>query len=113
MREYLRRTSARAKRGMVTLIGVVMVAVGGLLVEAPGAWAAGNDVGGNLASLLKHYAGELYTGIVAVFSLMFLVNRRYSELAVFLLAAVVVAWMVFAPGEIGHAAKAIGTHIFG
>ena len=46
-------------------------------------------------------------------SLMFLVNRRYTELAVFLFAAVVVAWMVFAPGEIAQAAEAIGKQIFG
>jgi hypothetical protein len=41
------------------------------------------------------------------------VNRRYSELMVFLLAAVVVAWMVFSPDEIASAARAIGQKILG
>jgi hypothetical protein len=77
------------------------------------ALAAGNDVGGNLAGLLRHYAGELYGGVVAIVSLFFLVHRRYTELAVFLLASVVVAWMVFAPGEIAHAAESIGRQILG
>lgn len=75
--------------------------------------AAGNDVGRNIGDLLKHYAGEVYGGIVAVISLMFLLNRRYTELAVFLFASIVVAWMVFAPSEIATAAEAIGKKIFG
>jgi hypothetical protein len=44
---------------------------------------------------------------------MFLVNRRYTELAVFLFAAIVVAWMVFASADIAKAAEAIGKQIFG
>lgn len=75
--------------------------------------AAGNDVGANVGDLLKHYAGELYGGIVGVISLMFLLNRRYTELAVFLFAAIVVAWMVFAPSEIATAAEGIGKQVFG
>jgi hypothetical protein len=77
------------------------------------AFASGNDVGANVGNLLKHYAGEVYGGIVAVISLMFLLNRRHTELAVFLFASIVVAWMVFAPGEIAHAAEAIGKQVFG
>jgi len=92
----------------VTVVWLVVSAAG-----APVALAAGNDIGQNLGGLLEHYAGELYGGIVAAFSLVFLINRRYSELAVFLLAAVVVAWMVFAPGQIGSAAQAVGREIFG
>ncbi len=85
-----------------------------LLVLFPAdAFASGDDVGANIAKLLKGYAGELYGGIVAVVSLMFLINRRYTELAVFLFAAIVVAWMVFAPGEIASAAEGIGKQIFG
>jgi hypothetical protein len=77
------------------------------------ALASGDDVGENIANLLKGYASDLYGGIVAVVSLVFLLNRRYNELAVFLFAAIVVAWMVFAPGEIATAAKGIGKQIFG
>lgn len=77
------------------------------------ALAAGNEVGANLAGLLRHYASELYGGVVAIASLFFLVHRRYTELAVFLLASIVVAWMVFAPEEIAKAAESIGRQIFG
>lgn len=73
---------------------------------------SGKDVGANVGNLLKNYATEVYGGIVAVISLMFLLNRRYTELAVFLFAAIVVAWMVFAPSEISTAAEAIGKKVF-
>jgi hypothetical protein len=84
-----------------------------LVLFPAAALAAGNNVGANVAKLLKGYASELYGGIVGVVSLMFLVNRRYTELAVFLFAAIVVAWMVFASADIAKAAEAIGKQIFG
>lgn len=90
-----------------------LLAVTALLAFPAAAFASGNDVGQNVANLLKGYASELYDGIVAVVSLMFLINRRYTELAVFLFAAVVVAWMVFASADIATAAEAIGKQIFG
>jgi hypothetical protein len=77
------------------------------------AFASGNEVGSNVANLLKGYASELYGGIAAIISLVFLVNRRYTELATFLFAAIVVAWLVFAPGSIAHAAEGIAHQIFG
>jgi hypothetical protein len=95
----------------IWLLSLLMV--GALLVFPATAFASGNNVGQNVASLLKGYASELYGGIVAVVSLMFLVNRRYTELAVFLFAAIVVAWMVFASADIATAAEAIGKQIFG
>ncbi len=82
-------------------------------VCAPAALAAGSNVGQNVGNLLKGYAGDVYGGIVAAFSLVFLWNRRYIELATFLFAAIVVAWMVFAPDEIAKAAEAIGKQVFG
>jgi hypothetical protein len=85
-----------------------------LLALSPAATlASGNDVGANLGNLLKHYAGELYGGVVAVIAVVCLMNRRYVELATFLFAAVVVAWMVFDPSNIASAAEAIGKQIFG
>jgi hypothetical protein len=92
---------------------VCLVTVCTLALLPAEAFASGNDVGQNVADLLKGYAGDLYGGIVAVISLVFLLNRRYTELAVFLFAAIVVAWMVFAPSEIASAAEGIGKQVFG
>jgi peptidoglycan/LPS O-acetylase OafA/YrhL len=85
-----------------------------LLLSAGSASAAsGNEVGANVGHLLKHYASELYGGVVAIIAVLCLMNRRYVELATFLFAAVVVAWMVFDPSDIATAAEAIGKQIFG
>jgi hypothetical protein len=95
-------------------VWVLLLLAAWLLVILP-AWAlaAGNDVGANVGNLLKHYAGEMYGGIVGIIAVVCLLNRRYVELATFLFAAVVVAWMVFDPGDIATAAEAIGRQIFG
>ncbi len=103
------------RRSTLRVIAAVAVAAGVvLLVGAPVAVAAtGNDVGANLGGLLRQYAGEIYGGIVAIVALVFLVNRRYSELGMFLLAAIVVAWLVFSPDQVAGAARSIGGRIFG
>lgn len=98
-------------KGRIFLLTALCVAA--LMVFPGAAFASGNDVGRNVAKLLRGYATELYGGIVGAVSLMFLVNRRYTELAVFLFAAIVVAWMVFASSDIATAAEAIGKQIFG
>lgn len=81
------------------------------LLLAPAAIAAGNDVGRNLGSLLRHYAGEVYGGIVAVVGLVFLLNRRFTDLAMFFLAATLVGWLVFSPDQVADAARAIGKQV--
>lgn len=98
------------RRMRVALLAVLTV--GALLLAPAAALAAGgNSVGQNLAGLLREYAGELYTGIVAVFALVFLMNRRFTELLVFFCAAIVVGWFVFAPGQVADAAKAIAHQV--
>lgn len=94
----------------------VLAAICGLAVLAPDAFAAtggGNVVGEKIGALLKGYAGEVYGGLAGISSLVFLYNRRYNELAVFLVAAIVVGWLVFAPASVGSAAEAIAKQIFG
>ena len=82
-----------------------------LLAPAAALAAGGNSVGSNLAGLLREYAGELYTGIVSIFALYFLTNRRFTELMMFFCAAIVVGWFVFAPGEVAAAAKAVAGQV--
>ncbi len=91
----------------LALVGATLLA----LWLAPDALAAGNDVGHNLGSLLRHYAGEVYGGLVAIVGLVFLLNRRYTDLALFFLAAVLVGWLVFSPDQVANAARAIGQRI--
>ncbi|HET9162613.1 MAG TPA: hypothetical protein VFN89_04095 [Solirubrobacterales bacterium] len=91
----------------LALVSVMLLA----LWLAPDALAAGNDVGHNLGSLLRHYASEVYGGIVAIVGLVFLLNRRYTDLALFFLAAVLVGWLVFSPDQVANAARAIGQRV--
>lgn len=91
---------------------VAILAASALLLAPAAALAAGgNSIGSNLAGLLREYAGELYTGVVAIFALFFLVNRRFTELMMFFVAAIVVGWFVFAPGQVAEAAKAIAHQV--
>ena len=78
---------------------------------APSALAAGNDVGQNLSSLLRKFAGELYGGIVALVGLVFLFNRRFTDLAMFFVAAIMVGWLVFSPDQVANAARIIGKQV--
>lgn len=71
----------------------------------------GEDVGQNLGELLRRYAGQIYGGIIAIVALVFLLNRRYTELGLFLIASVVVGWMVFSPDQIAQTARDIGDEI--
>ena len=98
-------------RRIAVLALVLAAALLAASVLAPAALAAGNDVGQNLGSLLRRYAGEIYGGIVAVVGLVFLLNRRLNELALFFVAAVLVGWLVFSPGQVADAARAIGKQV--
>src|SRR5215210_4934254 len=85
-----------------------------LAVTAP-AWAAGDGekVGENVGNLLGGWAKSLYVGIAAVVALMFLMNRRFGDLAIFMLAALLVGGFVMAPSDISSMVKSIWTTITG
>ena len=71
----------------------------------------GNDVGHNIGSTLRHYAGEIYGGVIAIVGLVFLLNRKFTDLAMFFCAAVLVGWLVFSPDQVAEAGAAIGQRI--
>ena len=82
-----------------------------LLVAPADALAAGNDVGRNIGQLLRHYASQIYGGVIAIVGLVFLLNRKFTDLAVFFVAAVLVGWLVFSPDQVADAARAIGQRV--
>lgn len=93
-------------------LAFMVVLAGVALLLAPGAaLAAGNDVGRNLGGTLRQIAGEVYGGIIAIVGLIFLLNRKFTDLAMFLLAAVLVGWLVFSPDQVAAAARALGDRI--
>jgi hypothetical protein len=98
------------RRRSVFLLALAAASAIALLVATP-ALAAGNDIGHNLGTLLRHYAGQIYGGIVAIVGLVFLLNRRFVELATFFVAAILVGWLVFSPDQVADAARAIAKQV--
>lgn len=78
------------------------------LLFVPAALAAtGEAVGQNIGELLKGWASAIFTGVAALISLVFLLNRRYNELALFILAAVLVGGFVFAPVAVAETIESV------
>lgn len=91
---------------------VLLATVATALLLAPDALAAGgNDVGRNIGAELRRWASSIYGGLIAIVGLVFLINRKFTDLAVFLLAAILVGWLVFSPDQVADAARAIGNRI--
>lgn len=99
------------RRGACLALLAALIASLALLAPGVALAASGNDVGHNLGSTLRHYAGEVYGGIVAIVGLVFLLNRKLTDLAVFFVAAVLVGWLVFSPDQVAEAARVIGGRI--
>jgi hypothetical protein len=103
---------------MWTLLAAIVVAVAvvwlSLMVVSP-AFAAGDGerVGENVGRLLGGWAKSLYVGITAIVALLFLLNRRFADLAVFLVAVVLVGGFVLAPTEVAGTIRDIWRTITG
>jgi hypothetical protein len=98
------------RRTLVFLAALAWVVAIGLIAGSP-ALATGNDVALNLGNLLRKSAGEIYGGIVALFALPFLFTRRFTELGLYFVAAIVVGWLVFSPDQVANAARAIAGQV--
>lgn len=98
------------KRLARTGVAISVALALGLLAPSA-ALAAGNDVAHNLTSWLRHSASEIYGGIIALVGLVFLFNRRYTDLGLFFVAAVLVGWLVFSPDQVADAAREIGKKV--
>ena len=78
-------------------------------------WAAGDgeQVGENVGNLLGGWAKSLYVGIAAVVALMFLLNRQFADLAIFMVAALLVGGFVMAPDDIAAVVRDIWETVTG
>jgi hypothetical protein len=94
-------------RKLTTSITVAAVSI--FLSVAGPARAAGDgeQVGKNLGELLGGWSKSLYGGIAGLVALVFLLNRRFADLAIFMIAAVLVGGFVMAPGDIASTVRDI------
>jgi hypothetical protein len=85
-----------------------------LVLSAP-VYAAGDGekVGQNIGNLLGGWAKSLYVGIAAVVALVFLLNRKFADLAVFMMAALLVGGFVMAPNDVAGMVRDIWATITG
>jgi hypothetical protein len=94
------------------VLAALAIATAALLLLAPEALAAGgNDVGRNIGGELRRWAASIYGGLIAIVGLVFLINRKFTDLAVYFVAAILVGWLVFSPDQVADAARAIGNRI--
>jgi hypothetical protein len=79
------------------------------LLAAMPAYAAGDGerVGENVGNLLGGWAKSLFMGIAGLVALIFLLNRRFADLAIFMVAATVVGGFVMAPNDIAGTVRDI------
>jgi hypothetical protein len=73
----------------------------------------GERVGENVGHLLGGWAKSLYVGIAAIVSLMFLMTRRFADLAVFMLAALLVGGFVMVPNDVAGVMRDIWQTVTG
>ena len=97
------------------MVSVVGGTTGVFLCLAGPAMAQGDGerVGENIGNLLGGWAESLFLGIAGLVALLFLLNRRFGDLAIFLLAATVVGGFVMAPDNIAGTIRDIWQTITG
>jgi hypothetical protein len=88
---------------------VAIVAAWLVLAAAPSALAKGQGerVGENLGHLMGGWAKSLYLGIASLVALVFLLHRRFADLAIFFVAATCVGGFVMAPNDIAGTVRDI------
>src|SRR4051794_23004963 len=89
------------------LYGTTMTLWAWLLAAPVYAAGDGERGGENVGDLLGGGAERLYVGVAAVVALVFLLNRKFADLAVFMLAAVQVGGFVMAPNDIAGVVRDI------
>jgi hypothetical protein len=98
---------------MAVVIAAVLVWASLMLVTPALAAGDGERVAENVGKLLGGWAKSLYVGITAIVALMFLLNRRFADLAIFVVAAVLVGGFVLAPAEVAGTIRDIWNTITG
>ena len=98
-------------RRLAVALALVVVLAAALWLAPEALAAGGNDVGRNIGAELRRWAASIYGGLIAIVGLVFLLNRKFTDLAVFFVAAILVGWLVFSPDQVADAARAIGNRI--
>ena len=91
------------KRALVGVAATALIA--GLILTATADAATGEQIGKNFGDLLQSIAKACYVGVCALVALLFILNRRYTDLAIFCVAAIIVGGFVLAPGAVNESVR--------
>jgi len=97
----------------VLMVGCLTVMAFFAALSSAFAAGDGEQVGENLGELLGGWAKSLYLGIASLVALMFLLNRRFADLAIFMVAALIVGGFVMAPDDIAGTVREIWQTVAG
>jgi hypothetical protein len=95
------------------MYGAAVVAWSWVLTAPALAQGRGERVGENISHLVGGWARSLYVGVAAIVAIIFLVNRRFADLAIFIGAAVIVGGFVLAPNDVAGTVRDIWRSITG
>ena len=79
------------------LLSVMVWSLAAVPADAAG---DGERVGENIGDLLGGWSKSLFMGIAGLVALIFLLNRRFADLAIFMVAVVIVGGFVLAPDAV-------------
>jgi hypothetical protein len=71
----------------------------------------GKTIGDNILDFAKSFAFPVYLAVVIVFALKFLPGRRFAELAVFFVGAILIGAVIADPEAWGRLVKSIGEQL--
>jgi len=97
----------------VALVAMALVGADLALAQAGGSGGGGEKIGTNIGELLSAWATQIYLGVVAIVGIMFLLNQRYAQMAIFVAAAMVIGIFVTQPDAVSAGAEGIGNSILG
>ena len=93
------------RRHLTTSAGATLVA---WLALPPAALAQrGTDIGNNIGDIAQEWAGGIFFGVLALFSVFYLLKRDFTSFAVFLIIGVLVGGLVLVPESAEAAIKGL------
>lgn len=97
------RRKIRGLAAFAVVIATTLIAPGLALAQDSGGGI--NNVGNNLKTTLTNFAQPVLAGVIAVVAIFFLVQRKYSELAIWVGASLLVGWLVMSPDTIANSGR--------
>jgi hypothetical protein len=81
--------------------------------NAVAATTSAEQVGSNLGHILTGWAKALFIAIAMFSGIKFLFNHKYSDMAIFVIALVVIGGLIYSPGQVETMIRGFWTSLTG